>query len=74
MSITASKLRGNIYKILDEVIETGKPVEIERNGQILRLVLAEPVPKLLNLVQRPDFIRVSAEDFIHIDWSKEWKP
>ena len=36
--ITASSLRQNIYTILDEVLETGVPVEIERKGQILRIV------------------------------------
>jgi hypothetical protein len=36
--MTASPLRGDIYKILDSVLETGTPVEIERNGRILRIV------------------------------------
>ena len=38
MSITASKLRENVYRILDEVLATGVPVEIERNGRTLRIV------------------------------------
>ena len=30
MALTASKLRENIYRVLDQVLETGEPVEIER--------------------------------------------
>ncbi len=35
--ITASHLRQNIYRILDEVIETGRPVEITRKGSVVRI-------------------------------------
>jgi hypothetical protein len=42
MPLTASKLRENIYRILDQVLETGVPVEIERRGKILKIVPTEP--------------------------------
>ncbi len=29
MAMTASKLRENLYKILDEVLATGQPIEVE---------------------------------------------
>jgi hypothetical protein len=32
---TASKLRANIYRMLDEVLETGQPLEVKRNGKTL---------------------------------------
>lgn len=41
MPLTASKLRENIYRVLDQVLETGEPVEIERNGRRLRIVAVE---------------------------------
>ncbi len=37
MKLTATKLRENIYAILDQILATGEPVEIERNGRTLRL-------------------------------------
>ena len=37
MVVTASKLRENIYKILDEIVETGVPVEVTRKGVKLRI-------------------------------------
>ena len=42
MAITASKLRENVYNILDQVLETGVPVEIERGGHPLRIVAVGP--------------------------------
>jgi hypothetical protein len=42
MALTASKLRENIYKILDQILETGVPVEIERDGKLLRISTVEP--------------------------------
>jgi len=32
MAITASKLRGNVYRIPDESIETGRPVDLIRKA------------------------------------------
>ncbi|MFV2069001.1 MAG: hypothetical protein ACC645_18700 [Pirellulales bacterium] len=76
MSLTASKLRENIYKILDSVLETGVPVEIERSGRVLKIVCADDAPrsKLDNLEEHPGFLLCEPEDLVHIDWSGQWKP
>ncbi len=73
MVITASRLRENIYRLLDQVIETGEPIEIERNGRRLRIVIDEPPSKLGRLVQRPT-IAGDPEDLVHLDWSDQWRP
>ena len=71
MPITASKLRENVYRILDEVIETGVPVEIVRKGSIVKLVPEKPVSKLDRLPKRSVFVG-DPDDIIGMDWSKEW--
>ena len=38
MIFTATKLRQNLYNILDGVIDSGIPVEIERKGVLLKIV------------------------------------
>ena len=76
MKITASKLRENVYKILDQVLETGAPVEIERRGRKLRIVPGDIPPrgKLARLERRPKVIVGDPEALVHLDWSGEWKP
>jgi len=73
MRLTASKLRQEVYKILDEIIRTGRPAEIERNGNILKIV---PVKHRFSKLSKLKKRRLSEEDsdnFEHIDWNSEWK-
>lgn len=76
MALTASKLRENIYRILDEVLETGVPVEIERGGRKLRIVAVDaPRKDKLALVEpHPGFLLCDPEELVHIDWSGSWRP
>lgn len=74
MAITASRLRANVYKVLDDVLETGTPVEVERKGKRLRIVPVEPRSKLDRLVRRPGFLKGDPESIVHMDWSDEWRP
>ena len=71
MSITVSKLRQDIFKIVDEVIDSGNPVEVLRKGQIVRLV-PEKKSKLKHIKKRK-YSDEPLEAFDHIDWSKEWR-
>lgn len=71
--LTVSKLRQDIYNILDSVVETGIPVEIERSGRLLRIVLEDPPSKLANLEPK-DFIVGDPEELVSMDWSNEWRP
>ena len=72
MSLTASKLRANVYRILDQVLDTGNPIEIVRRGRKLKIVPVEEEPSswLDNLVERPDVIPGDPEDLANFDWSK----
>jgi len=66
--ITPTRLRKDIYKILDQVLETGKPIEVKRRGQVLRIVPAKPVDKFQRLARRADAITGNPDDLIHIEW------
>lgn len=74
MTITASRLRANVYKVLDEVLATGTPVEIARRGQRLRIVPVAPASRLERLVRRPRYLKVDADAIVHLDWSDQWRP
>lgn len=74
MVVTATELRQNIYRLLDQVLDSGEPLEIERNGRRLRVVPAD-VPNKLDLLEpHPDFIVGDPENLVHMDWYHEWKP
>jgi prevent-host-death family protein len=70
MKVTASKLRENIYSILDEVLETGVPVEITRKGRTLRIISYKPASRLK--LRKRDYIVGDPDDLIHIDWLQYW--
>ncbi len=72
MALTASKLRQDIYRILDAVLETGEPAVIERNGRRLRIVADDAPSRLDRLVRRPDVVTGDPDDLVHLDWSDEW--
>ncbi|HEY3823257.1 MAG TPA: hypothetical protein VGL82_01810 [Bryobacteraceae bacterium] len=71
--MTTSKLRKNVYRILDSVPETGEAVEVVRNDRVLRIVADTPPSRLARLKKR-DCVRVNPDDLVEVDWSKEWKP
>lgn len=73
MPLKASQLREDIYRILDQVLETGIPIEIERRGKILKIVPSESRSKLDNLKPRR-YLLSEPEDLVHLDWSGEWRP
>jgi len=71
MRITASRLRENVYRILDEAISTGAPVEVVRKGTVLRIVPEKRVPKLARLKKRSGF-KGDPEEIAGMDWSSQW--
>jgi prevent-host-death family protein len=73
MPISLTKLRADLYKIVDQVIETGIPVEIDRNGKKVRIIAVEQKSKLENLTPHPGTMVGDPEGFVHLDWSHEWK-
>jgi prevent-host-death family protein len=71
MPITTSELRGNIYQLLDRVLETGQPLEIERKGKIVKIIPAEQPSRIARLVKH-HCLEGDMDDIVHLDWSEEW--
>jgi len=71
--LTPSRLRANLYRVLDRILETGAPVEILRKGRRLRIV-PEQSRKLDLLKPHPNYIRGEPEELVHMDWSDQWHP
>lgn len=74
MVLNPTTLRKNLYRFLDQVLETGEPVEIERKGRRLKIVPVEPVSRIARLEPHPDAITGDPDDLVDIEWSDAWEP
>ena len=74
MQVTATQLRKNVYKLLDQVLESGIALEVKRKGQRLIISPAEPFSRLSRLEPHPDCLVGDPEEYVHLDWSKDWEP
>lgn len=72
MIITATKLRQNLYRILDEILDSGIPVKINRKGEILKIVPEKKKSKLERLTEHSTIIG-DPESIISINFDNEWK-
>jgi prevent-host-death family protein len=72
LKVTASKLRENIYKILDEVLATGMPVEVVRHGKTLKIVPEDEMPKTRRRKTPNKLMVGDPESFVHVEWLHEW--
>jgi hypothetical protein len=72
MVIKSTMLRQNLYGYLDGVLETGKPLVIERKGRRLKIV-PESSPAKTDCLEHHDAIVGDPDDLLGLDWSSEWK-
>lgn len=71
--VTPSQLRQDIYRLIDRVLDTGEPLEIERKGRRLLLMPEEPAADRLAAIHtNPGVIVGEPEELVSLDWSGEW--
>jgi len=71
IAVTPTELRSNIYKLLDEVLRTGIPIEVNKGEKTLRIVPVEKPSKLNNLQLRPDVIQGNPDNLVEVCWQEE---
>jgi len=72
--ISDANIQKDILRLLDKVVKTGVPLEIERKGKRLLIIPAKKHRDLDRLENNPDFVVGNPDDLIHIDWSSELEP
>lgn len=70
-TVTPTELRTNIYQLLDEVLQSGLPIEIMKGNRRLQIVPVEKADKFQNLVSRPDVIAGDPEELVALGWEDE---
>ncbi|MDX2013338.1 MAG: hypothetical protein SFW67_24290 [Myxococcaceae bacterium] len=76
MKISATRLRAELYRMLDEVLETGRPVEVSRpkGTLVIQRAALSRRKRRKKPASNPDVMVGDPDDFIHFDWSGSWKP
>jgi hypothetical protein len=72
MKLSATKLRQNLYRVLDEILDSGIPVIIERKGEILKIVPEKKISKLEKLEEHKTIVG-DPESIVNINFYGEWK-
>jgi hypothetical protein len=70
---SVSALRANLYRLLDRVLETGRPLEVERRGERLKIVRSERQSRLSLVRPAEGYLNVDADELLGLDWSEEWR-
>ncbi len=70
-TVSVTGLRSNIYNLIDEVLDTGIPLQIKKGGKLLKIIPVEKIDKLDNLVSRPDFIQGNPDELVNIPSEEE---
>ena len=71
--ISATELRANVYKILDEVLATGQPRAVRRKGQLVLIQPASgPRLRLADLPKR-EGLACTPDELIGTSWEREWE-
>jgi hypothetical protein len=73
MAYSISALRADLYRLLDRVLETGVPLEVERRGALLKIVPSARRGRLSDLRPVDGYLTGDPEAIVHVDWSDEWR-
>ena len=72
MIVAATKLRQNLYRILDEILDSGIPVKINRKGEILMIIPEKKKSKLERLTEHKTIVG-DPDSIIKTSFDNEWK-
>jgi hypothetical protein len=71
--INATKLRANIYRVLDRVIKTGESAEVKRRDQKLLIISQRPHGLKLENLPKRNALACTPEELVETSWDREWK-
>ncbi|HYG63962.1 MAG TPA: type II toxin-antitoxin system Phd/YefM family antitoxin [Thermoanaerobaculia bacterium] len=72
--MTPTELRKDLYRVLDDVLETGVPQEVIRGARMLMIVPAGGRRLQLDDLTRREALACSPEELVATSWEQEWSP
>ncbi|MDP9120832.1 MAG: type II toxin-antitoxin system Phd/YefM family antitoxin [Acidobacteriota bacterium] len=73
-AMTPTELRKDLYRILDEVLDTGVPQQVLRGERRLMIVPAGGSRLRLAQLPRRQGLACTPEELIATSWEREWNP
>ncbi len=70
--VNATQLRKDVYRILDQVLETGEPCEVIRRGRRLQIVSLDPPRRKLDSLPRREILNGSFDELVNNSWADAW--
>jgi hypothetical protein len=70
--MTATELRKDIYRVLDDVLETGEPQEVTRGPRTLMIVPAGGRQRRLADLPRREALNCTPDELVETRW--DWSP
>ena len=74
LTLSATELRGNLYRVLERILRTGRPVEVVIKGQRLLISPTKVTSKWDQLEPHAQAVTGDSDDLATIEWSKSWTP
>ena len=72
--MTPTELRKDLYRVLDDVLETGVPQEVIRGARTLMIVPAGGRRLKLDNLPRREALACSPDELVATSWEQEWSP
>jgi len=72
--VSVTELRRSIYKLLDQVAESGQSLTVRSKGRKLVIRPVDRPSRLSRLEVHPDCLVEDLDTLVEIDWSGQWTP
>jgi hypothetical protein len=71
-TLSATRLRADLYRVLESVITSGQSVEVVLRGRKVRIVSIEPVSRVQSMQSRADYIVGDPDELVRPNFDAAW--
>jgi hypothetical protein len=72
--VTATDLRRNLYRLLDQVLQSGEPQAVRLKKGRLLIVPEEPRRLDLDALPKRKGFHGTTDELVELSWADAWKP
>ena len=76
--ISVTKLRKELFKVMDQIAQGGEPIFVDRNGVRIKIARDEEAKiskfERMRSFQGESVLRCPIEEIENIEWNSTWEP